>query len=218
MKARGLVLESRRFRSLDAVAPPLSLPDVSRFGNDGAMTDVTWVRQPSGLWVMEFNGTSSIVNCGSHPSILPDVFTLVVWARSLGALIDSLMLWAATTGEYLPSIYLDVGGSQFAIFLGANCYREFNYDAPKDEKWHHLAFAVPEGDITESFVYRDGNLQAVAFTDSGGLPVSKVTLRFGVIFGDFLLGQVALPRIYNYVLDATTISKHFEAERRFFGV
>lgn len=217
MKTRGLVLEGKRFRSLDAVAPPLSLPDVSRFRNNGVFTDVSWVRLPSGLWVMEFNGTSSIVNCGSHPSILPDVFTLVVWARS-GGLSDPLMLWAATTGEYLPSIYLDAGGAQFGIFLGANSYREFFYDTGKDERWHHLAFAVPENDITKSYVYRDGNPQAVSFTNSGGAPVQKVTLRFGVILGDFLLGQIVLPRIYNYALNAATINKLFEAERRLFGV
>jgi len=31
-------------------------------------------------------------------------------------------------------------------------------------------------------------------------------------------GLMVLPRIHGYALDPTTINKHFEAERRFFGV
>ena len=64
MKTTGCVFEGQRFRSPDTVAPPDVLPDVSRFGNDGVFTDITWERLPSGLWVMDFNGATSIITIG----------------------------------------------------------------------------------------------------------------------------------------------------------
>jgi len=57
LKTKGLALEPRTYRTL--VAPPAAtLEDASRFRNDGAITGATWVRLPSGFWVLDFDPTA----------------------------------------------------------------------------------------------------------------------------------------------------------------
>ena len=56
------VLDERRYTG--ATPPPATFEDVSRYGNDGTHTAITWVRLPSGLWVRSFNGATSVVTVG----------------------------------------------------------------------------------------------------------------------------------------------------------
>lgn len=59
MKSLGLVLDSER-----SFIQPDEFYDVSRYKNNGTSTAVTWLQLPTGLWVMGFNGTSSVVDIG----------------------------------------------------------------------------------------------------------------------------------------------------------
>ena len=98
MKTKGLVLDPEASRDIEPGI--VTLYDRSRFQNNGAMTDVTWVRLPSGLWVMGFNGTTSIVNCGVGASLANlTPMTLIEWINptttgegNSGRLFDKLQL------------------------------------------------------------------------------------------------------------------------------
>ena len=61
-KYKGCVFEGFSPRApLGAVAPADALPDMSRYGNDGVFgggaAAPTWTQLPSGLWVLEFDGS-----------------------------------------------------------------------------------------------------------------------------------------------------------------
>lgn len=83
----GLVSKTSRL-VLDTAHQPglvepssVTLTDYSRFKNNGAMANVTWVQLPSGLWVMSFNGVNSEVNCGDGASLkIIRAITLEAWA------------------------------------------------------------------------------------------------------------------------------------------
>jgi len=68
------------------LAPPLYQPgsktkayDRSRYGNHGTFTDITYKQNNKGLWVMEFNGSSSYISLGDSLS-LSALGPLAFWA------------------------------------------------------------------------------------------------------------------------------------------
>lgn len=61
MKTTGLVFCGKRYWSpYGSTAPANSLPDVSRYGNDGTFTNTpVWTQLPSGIWTIAFTAASS---------------------------------------------------------------------------------------------------------------------------------------------------------------
>jgi len=60
MQSKGIVLDLQKY--FGASTPPADTwADESRFGTDGVITGATWVRQPSGLWELDFTATPDYV-------------------------------------------------------------------------------------------------------------------------------------------------------------
>jgi len=116
-KTKGCVLDVARQRG-GAMPGVVTLVDHSRYRNDGAMTDVTWTQLPSGLWVLDFNGTSSIVDYGNtHTNIKSALLWIYPNDNTSRSIIDfdggthSLELSAGgdltATGWAAPTIYVN---------------------------------------------------------------------------------------------------------------
>ncbi len=222
-KTRGLVLEGYSPRTpLGTAAPALSLPDMSRFGNNGVFTDVTWVQLPSGLWVMSCNGASSVVNLGAGVFDTLEACTVEFWYAPnapLGATTN--MLWGFFTdidnnwgGEYDRGnfyFYATIGGGAVVFIVSVG-------DAGMSFQWHHWASCFGIGGAE---FWLDGVSMG---TDVSTESVTDIAPTLVNCFGEYgngslyWAGYIAPPRVYNYALSADEINKHFEAERRLFGV
>jgi len=218
MKTRGLVLDSKRFRG-GAVSPPLSLPDVSRFGNDGVFTDVTWVRLPSGLWVMSFNGTSSFVDCGNDVSFdLTRSLTLIGWVKRAVMGATHRVLCKQDGGGFTPYMFQVTSANFVGFDVNDGGWLRFAGTIPIDTGWHQVGvtFDVSLGaDNIKIFV--DGALDNAA-NRAVPLPVNVADVYIGRWGATYYNGYIILPCVFGYALDATAINRHYEAERRFFGV
>jgi len=233
MKTRGLVLDSKRFRG-GAVSPPLSLPDVSRFKNNGTFahgaggaTDPTWTRLPSGLWVVSLDGLEEhYVDCGSDASLIPaPAYTLEVWVKGLSFPAGGVRGTIFTKGGNYQPYALFAQETTFDVFIRTRfilpIFNEvdlYSITYLDDPNRFYYVVATFDGDEIKLFI------DAVEERSDAGHAAETLwnDPTFNVYIGPpvnnwFLTSLIAFPRIYNYALDPTTISKHYEAERRFLG-
>ncbi len=211
-KTRAMVLDPRVYRG--ETEPPASLEDESRYRDDGVFTDVTWVKLPSGRWLMVHNDTTSVITIPHSPSI---TFTTEPF---------SLLSWAT------PS---DVTGSHYLAWKGAWAANGWGFgrDGTAIRWWDYAGAFVR--DIAGAFSI--GVPAMVGFTKVGtALQFYVNGVAFGapqVVTADLVTNNTALsighPNvnwygdlgatvIYNYALSATAIYKIYQAERRDFGV
>ena len=221
-KYRGLVLEGYSPRApLGAVAPALSLPDVSRYRNNGGFTDVTWVQLPSGLWVMELNDATSGINCGSDPSHqIANPLTIIGWvypngADMIGYFISNLDLgtlfgYALWWDGFNDRVRLEWARGNGGLRYSSLVFSDTNV-------WVFVGCTVDAADLIT--FYRNG--QPAGTSPNGAIAASPASLYIGrpvpPSVGSWN-GYIAPPRVYNYALSGDEINKHFEAERRLFGM
>ena len=117
-KTRGIVFESEVSRDVEPGV--VTLYDRSRFQNNGAMTDVSWTQLPSGLWVMSYNGSSSLVDLGNADSLkLKDTnFTLMLWFNPTTVGVDTTTQLFGTQDSYYQLVWHNAGLVRFRIFDG----------------------------------------------------------------------------------------------------
>lgn len=228
MKTRGSVLEARRYAG--SVTPPAALEDVSRFGNDGVFTNITQVRLPSGLWVTEFNGTTSLITVAAGRShsvgyLNPHVFSLEAWinANSDGENNEGRIFSKALGYE----LWID---SETA----AGCLIEATVDMATDANavtsarvrigaWGHIVAVFNRLGTYHYEIYLNGSLLALG-TDTAGIGAFVDDTANALIIGNNVAtdrtfdGEIVIPRIYNYALTAGEIAAKFEAGRHWFGV
>lgn len=132
--------------------------DTSRYGNNGSMTSgqPDWIRLPSGLWVLSFNGTDAVVDVGD---IIVKASTFAAWiypdnhTRALANLdggTSSVEINASSnitaTGWTSPTIYVN-GAVAAAVTLSV---------------WNHVvvttgtAINISDFDIGHEATYFDG--------------------------------------------------------------
>ncbi|MBA7639544.1 hypothetical protein ES703_47203 [subsurface metagenome] len=230
MKARGLVLDSRRYRT--SVSPPAGLEDTSRFGNDGTFahggggaTDPQYVQLPSGLWVISFDRSEE------HYVTIPNMrmngdktFELVAIpsfdASDAGQYF--FLQWFIDIDNYinLDKIALNPP-TTFAVAAGG-----INGTAQVTYPWNAGEVLIIHAvlDYTTAphrRLYINGQLEA----DSGAVGIGTMSSSMSTLYigckrtpDDFWDGKLALPRIYSYALSAADIYAHYQTERRFFGV
>ena len=225
-KYKGLVFEGFSPRTpLGAAAPADSLPDMSRWGNDGVFgagaLEPTWVQLPSGLWVIDYGGDDN-VNCGTNNilNFTAEDFSVGAWLYiPTGAGTDRHIISrgrANFDGWYLywsgtPDIRLFT--AQVAAIQGTSS----NTWAGNFDSWH-LTLTTRVG--TTVTIYLDG----ADDTDTPGVhidpttSVRALTLASRTLTGLHMECRMALPRIFNYALNADQIARLFEAERTLFGV
>lgn len=219
IKSTGIVLSAARQR-WGAMPSVVTLHDFSRFHNDGAMTDVTWVQLPSGLWVMSFNGATSFVDFGNDPSFdfgLGD-FALELWIRTTqtawGTLADKRdggagwWRWTINAGGNLNKCYFETNTASMPSLADVN-----------DGVFHDLLF-VRSGD--DGRLYVDGQLDntdngyaAWDATNPAVLSIGSLLPKHDSAHYD---GLESFVRAYSYALTPAQIRAKFTATRGFFGV
>jgi|TARA_Y100000310_G_scaffold16579_1_gene16523 hypothetical protein len=157
--AKGIVFEAKRYWSpVGKAAPPDSLPDVSRFGNDGTFTTAPdWVQLSSGLWVMDFVAASNeLVTVGD----IGTARTLVFWLKP-DSTTESILEELAATGITCSSSSMVYGSWD-------NCFVNGVDTNTMTTAWQHVA-VTSTTDVTMSAfrlglvdtTYLDGMLSLV---------------------------------------------------------
>lgn len=223
-KESGLVLLEKPYRG---GVTPTSLVDRSRFGNDGAWTNITATRLPSGLWVAGCNGISSEIVVTHSPSIgvRSNDFSLVIWCRTASyTLLPHIFNKGQATLYYTMAIY-HIGGKEGEVYCaldGSTAGVVETWSTGKvvsDDVWHLLVGTFDRSGNISAFVdaIPYGTPASIA---ASGLLTSTADLHLGSNFSgaNWLNGYLGLPKIYNYVLTQAQIADIFQKERSLFGV
>jgi len=216
-KTSGLVLDDAP--NVSPITPTL-LTDKSRWGNDGAFTNVTMVQLPSKLWVYELDGANAYVDCGHDASInfISQPFSALIWLYPTDISGNPYVI-----GDGRSS----VDGWNLWIIGGGNLLFRTNQTAATQTS-NSLAGEIITNTWTLVGCTRDGAsgrvyINGMDRTDTIGVHIDPLAtaqpVRIGVendLSQDFV-GYVALPHIYSYALSAGQINQRYEATRRFFG-
>jgi len=155
-KTTGIVLDVANQRG-GAMPSVVTLHDWSRFGNDGAMANITWGQEPSRLWVMGFNGATSLSNHGD--CVLAR--TVEFWMNP-DSLTESILEETAAVG-----ISINAGAMVYGSW--DNCYVDgIDTDAIISAVWKHIVITSTTDVVVSAFrlgliaaAYFDGEMAMV---------------------------------------------------------
>lgn len=222
-KSTGLVLAEKPSVGIE----PTNLPDRSRHGHHGTHTDVTMVQLPSGLWVRSLNGTTSFITL-SGPTLdeIKTGYTALIWVRSGGAVASQefLQIGELTTGAYASGFFFRMVSDGTLFFrhnYGVNENDTYTTVATYDDDAFHLVGQSWDGTDVKRFIAGvEVDSEAIATFDitSEGTEHRLIgRSAWGSTFGDYLDGEVALPKIFSRALSAGKIKQIYEVERHLFG-
>ncbi len=215
-----VVLDLENSMDLEPAATPWY--DLSRYKNHGAVTTATWVQEPSGLWVMAFDGANDWIDCGGNASILSATQgTYEVWVKGIGT-TGLAGKGPAGTDE----LYLQWGVSPRIVYYrgGANIYRLDALGAGVNTAiWNYV---VLTSDGITIRLYINGEVEIL---------ITTVGVNNGDWFGDngnfdlfsigsvrrvaplYFTGDIGGVRLCNYALSAGNIAARFQAKRYLYG-
>jgi len=227
-KTTGKVLDVARQRG-GAQPGVVTLLDRSRFGNDGAMTAITWVRLPSRLWVMSCNGVNSRVQIPNHPSLDPRTgdFTFSVWFNhplaDATSWQDELFCKIGGTSRYQIHMRGALAGAavntlRVRVGSAAGLTTIDTVGTYNDATWHLITVVVDNGTLV--YVYMDGQ-----FLISGAHAAGDIIPTSDLFIGSdqaltaayFWPGLIGSTEIYYYALTPGQVLKRYEATKRSFG-
>ncbi len=234
MRVTDCVLKPRVYRT--NVSPPVgTLEDTSRMGNNGTMTATTWTRLPGGLWVLNFNGTTSIITVTDGANVR-NVFaaggTLLSWVNPASDGEGDAGVIFRKTDLATKGYNFIVGGEAagfvklyFAILFdgGWGSWETTNAVLPIG-KYSLVAVTYNSSSIANDPVITvNGAAQAIT---EGITPIGVVVSDAGqnLIIGNNAAasatfdGKIWRPRVSRYAVTTAQIYSTFQAERGWFGV
>lgn len=226
MKTTGLVFKSRDY--IGSAEPPATvLEDESRYGSDGAFEasgQPDWVQLPRGLWVLDFNSsTTDYVEIAAAFTQLnftsgPFSLTAVIKIDSLAGNCSILSRGALSADGY--NVYVGTGGHLYFVSnqSGANQTSNSAAAAIVVDTWYSVGFSRSG---TSARIYING----ADATATVGSHTDPLTSARAVKIGTYddgtswaFDGMIACFCIYNYALSAEQHASIFQAVRHWFGV
>lgn len=204
--------------------------DRSNQGNNGTIIGATWVRLPSGLWVLSFDGddyvSRSVANFRSGDS----QGSIIVWFKTSTA--DTDMTFVCSADEGTDTSYLLFSIS--SVTNGVQIFTQNAGGAPgayrgatvvTDGAWHHVAL-ISNGTTWSAILDNANEALIGVLGHNNGDWFGDITLRDNLTIGvrkrtgfdRYFIGSIALVRIFNSALSASKIFNIFHQERHLFGV
>jgi hypothetical protein len=193
------------------------LHDASRWGYNGtfyADGKPDWVQLPTGLWVMDFNGTDSYVNLGTSADQNLFSFTLMAWVcpdvvASWRRIINDQSGWFEIRIANNSAFQIEIwngsswgalgGGPVFSVNSWAFCVATYDFSTTTANLYYNTSLTATSSTLSAS--RRNGTLYI------GGGQASE-----------YFDGKIALPKIYRYVMSQPKFEEIYEKERGWFGV
>jgi len=198
----------------------VTLIDRSAYANNGAISGATWKRLPSGLWVLNFNGTADKVTVTHAASIKPTAgLTVIAWFRTtdytetqgIADVIDD------TTG-YCLILY---GSALLSTLRVTGCA---GLTKAGSTAWNNVwkCAGMTFGAIGGHILYLNG-ANVASDSDSGSITQNTRNLTLGnrAFYSPTtaaLRGDLALPVIVGREYSATEMLRFFTRYRLLFGV
>lgn len=191
--------------------------DRSSYGNSGTIIGATWVRLPSGLWCLDFDGQDDHIDCdGNNPSLHFDAsgqMTLLAWVcRSVIGGSHEIMSRRAGANGYMWVID-DANRLRFTRAWADYVSSDTVFQAGR---WYQVALVYNHNNAQN---YVNGVADGSAGTGMGYTDETAANLRIGYPYGwGRFNGKIAFPRIYKRALTAFDIQHSFNREKHLFGV
>ncbi|KKN76444.1 hypothetical protein LCGC14_0369530 [marine sediment metagenome] len=215
-----------------------TIPDYSGNVNNGTIVGATWVRLPSGLWYLDYDGNDYVSVDDATSLDITDKVTLLCWAYITinsgrleglvtktgnragvggGYWIEFEDRGGAGTNENLVKLFISDGAAASATGLASN-----NITATG---WHFCVGTYDKdlGGAEEMKVYIDGvSSRTGDYSNAMAANNNKVVIGANDNdaggFANHILGRIALPRILNIALTAAQIADIYGEERLLIGV
>ncbi len=220
MIINDVVLDLENSMDLEPAATPWY--DLSRYKNHGAVTTATWVQEPSGLWVMAFDGANDWIDCGRDASLLSATQgTYEVWVKGSG-FVGIVNTEGATSNEF----YIHVG-PETRVSCSIATANVYTLDAIGDTldttEWNCLVLTSDGATIR---LYRNGTELLLTvilgvnngdwFGDAPALDLFSIgSVRRATPL--YFTGDIGEVRLCKYALSAGNIAARFQAKRYLYG-
>jgi hypothetical protein len=194
--------------------------DRSPYGNVGTITGATWVRLPSGLWCLSFDGSDDRVNCGNNASLaLSDALTIEAWFRS-DDVTNVTHIISRNLGFYLRiaggEIYWRIASAVTGNWATTCQTSGLNLQT---NTWYFGAVLYDKALGTENLKIYLGGVQVAMADNADGIKVNANDNCIGELVGaERFHGLIGLLRIHNRALAALEIQNRFNREKHLFGV
>lgn len=219
MIARDIVLQTEN--SIDVEPGAATLYDLSRYRNNGTINNATWAQLPSGLWVLNFDGTGDYVTIPDHASLdLTDAITMEAWLYMVGAGGGFGHIFAKGNPQSptfrfndvnnLLQVLLENGAGIQAVTSGNNVITPLT--------WHYVVFTWSDADDTVR-IYVDA-VEVFNGVVAGPLVPNNNVMSIGAtsIPTEEMTGMLAFIREYSYVRTVGQIYQRYEATKHWLGV
>ena len=200
-----------------------TIRDRSGNGNDGSLTNITWERISSGLWVTVFNGSSSHIDFGNDASLglqTGQGASWIQWVFLTGLGVNNSLFNKRETfnaanvesriaSSNKPALIIQDGSQNTTLTADT---------ALLISTWYFIVFTY---DRTDMRAYRNGVLDCTPAAHTNEIPVTANNLFYGTRAdggGDALAAKIGLPRNLNLPLTATQTAGIYNQERHLFGV
>ena len=202
----------------DKIPTGATILDNSPFGNHGTITGATWVRLPSGLYALSYDGTDDYVNCGQKASLnITNTITFECWGNLTSVAGDTQYFLGRTAGSFTNTMrFLPTGEVRIYHYLPVTLEAyETTTATVANGVWTHIryvgngaSFAIYFNDIDANAVQNAGT-HSVNWNLAGNLWVGGdeggATRR--------IAGKIALVKICPAVM-----SSHYQQTKHLFGV
>jgi hypothetical protein len=177
------------------------------------MTNVMWEQLPSGVWVMSFNGASSVVTITNKPIInFTKQLTLMAWVKSTVAARQPVVYKSWTAGVVPYGLELLNG-------LRSTTPATWNtLGLSTSNRWQFICGTFDSSLVANNAKsYSDGVLTGWV-TSAVDLGTNTGNMQLGYWAGFYYTGYMAFVRALTVPLTPPAIRSIYSRERRLFGV
>ncbi len=190
--------------------------DRSPYGNIGTITGATWVRLPSGLWCLSFDGTDDYISITDNSSLdLVNAVTTEQWVcPSVTLPTEDKYLVCKGADKYMMQ---HRSSGLFRLYIAGATIDINSTTQGLANTWYHV---VGTYNKVTAYVYVNG-VQENSVASNTAIDTDNNNLTIGAfplgLTSDFA-GKIALIRVYNRALTALEIQNLFNREKHLFGV
>ncbi len=212
--ARGIVLQPEF--SIDLEPDVATLYDLSRYKNDGVITAATYVQEPSGVWVLQFDGaTTYTTHADEGFSKEAEDRTLLAWVKRGATVATDRIFGYGTWGadEAFDCCIVQTGALE--LVGHTNNYQSTGTPSTQDI-WQLCGFVLAGGRIYFTVnAVADSDFATTIDTTLSGTAYIGCSIA-GVTQND-MLGDLSIIFL-NYALTPGQITSYFEKTKHWFGV
>ncbi len=206
-----------------------TIRDRSGKGNDGTLANTTWVQNSKGLWVLGFNGTTSVATVSDAASI-QNIFdgggAVEFWMnpRSDGQNNAAQML----TKLWFVYVSSEVAGSMlirlaYPFSDTAGDWRSTATVVPINT-YTHILISYNADDVANNPIFCVNGATSASQEQATPIGTRTTDIATNLIIGNRAAGarthdgSLALVRAYDAIQSVTTAAIHYRQERGLFGV